>query len=44
MLEAVLLKLHAKLTPGWALTQVNFDPIQENGPNVGAPPRMGTLS
>ena len=35
MLEAVLLKLHAKLTPGWALIQVNFDPIQEIGPKVG---------
>ena len=35
MLEAVLLKLHAKLTPGWALIQVNFDPMQEIGPKVG---------
>ena len=35
MLEAVLLKLHAKLAPGWALIQVNFDPIQEIGPKVG---------
>ena len=26
-LEAVLLKLHMKLTPEWALIQVNFDPI-----------------
>ena len=34
-LEAVLLKLHAKLSPGWALIQVNFDPIQEIGPKVG---------
>ena len=34
-LEAVLLKLHAKLPPGWALIRVNFDPIQENGPKVG---------
>ena len=34
-LEAVLLKLHAKLTPGWALIQVNFDPMQEIGPKVG---------
>ena len=34
-LEAVLLKLHAKLAPGWALIQVNFDPIQEIGPKVG---------
>ena len=36
-LEAVLLKLHAKLAPGWALIQVNIDPIQEI---VG----VGTLS
>ena len=35
MLEAVLLKLHAKLAPGWALIQVNFNPIQEIGPKVG---------
>ena len=34
MLEAVLLKLHAKLVPGWALVQVNFDRIQEIGPKV----------
>ena len=34
-LEAVLLKLHAKFAPGWALNQVNFDPIQEIGPKVG---------
>ena len=34
MLEVVLLKLHAKLAPGWALIQVNFDPIQEIGPKV----------
>ena len=34
-LEAVLLKLHAKLAPGWALIRVNFDPIQEIGPKVG---------
>ena len=33
-LEVALLKLHAKLTPGWALIQVNFDPMQENGPKV----------
>ena len=31
----MLLKLHAKLTPGWVLIQVNFDPIQEIGPKVG---------
>ena len=31
MLEAVLLKLLVKLTPGWALIRVNFDPLQENG-------------
>ena len=35
MLEAVLLKLHVKLASGWALTQVNIDPIQEIGPKVG---------
>ena len=35
MLKAVLLKLHAKFTPGWALIQVNFDHIQEIGPKVG---------
>ena len=34
-LEAVLLKLNAKLAPGWALIRVNFDPIQESGPKVG---------
>ena len=34
-LEAVLLKLHVKLAPGWALIRVNFDPIQEIGPKVG---------
>ena len=31
----MLLKLHTKLAPGWALIQVNFDPIQEIGPKVG---------
>ena len=36
MLEAVLLKLHAKLSPGWVLIQVNFDLIQEIGPKVGS--------
>ena len=30
-LEAVLLK-----TPGWALISVNFSPMQEIGPKVGA--------
>ena len=35
MLEAVLLKLHAKLALGWLLIQVNFDPIQEIGLKVG---------
>ena len=35
VLDAVLLKLHAKLAPGWALIRVNFDPIQEIGPKVG---------
>ena len=34
-LEAALLKLHAKLAPGWALIQVNFDSIQEVQPKVG---------
>ena len=34
-LEAVLLQLHAKLAPRWALIRVNFDPIQEIGPKVG---------
>ena len=33
-LVVVLLKLHMKLAPGWALIQVNFDPIQEIGPKV----------
>ena len=28
-LEAVLLKLYTKLTPGWAFIQVNFDPMQD---------------
>ena len=31
----MLLKLYAKLAPGWALIRVNFDPIQEIGPKVG---------
>ena len=31
----MLLKLGAKLAPGWALIQVNFDPTQEIGPKVG---------
>ena len=31
----MLLKLHAKLAPGWALIQINFDPMQEIGPKVG---------
>ena len=34
-LKAVLLKLHAKLTPGWVVIRVNFDPIQEIGPKLG---------
>ena len=34
-LEAVLLKLHAKLAPGWVLIQVNIDPIWEVEPKVG---------
>ena len=40
MLEAVLLKLHAKLAPGLVLIRVNFDPIQEIGPKV----EVGALS
>ena len=32
----MLVKLHVKLAPGWALIQVNFDPIQEIGPKVGS--------
>ena len=35
MLETMLLKLHAKLAPGWELIQVNLDPIQETGSKVG---------
>ena len=31
----MLLKLHTKLTPGWALIRVNFDTIQEIEPKVG---------
>ena len=34
-LEAMLLELHAKLTPGWALIRVIFHPIQEIGPKLG---------
>ena len=34
-IEAMLLKLHAKLAPGWVLIQVSFNPIQEIGPKVG---------
>ena len=30
MHEAVLLKLHMDFAQGWALIQVNFDPIQES--------------
>ena len=33
--DAVLLKLHTKLAPGWALIRVNLDPMQEIGPKVG---------
>ena len=29
--EAVILKLHINLAPGWALIQVNFDPLLEIG-------------
>ena len=32
--EAVLLKLHVKLAPGWALIQVNFDTLLEIGHKV----------
>ena len=32
--EAVILKLHVKLAPGWALIQVNFDPLLEIGQKV----------
>ena len=39
-LEAVVLKLGTKTTPGWALIQVNFDPIQEIESKVG----VGVLS
>ena len=42
-LEAVLLKLHAKLAPGWVLIQVNFDPIQEIGPKVEGGPFFARL-
>ena len=40
---------HTKLAPhapGWVVIQVNFDPIQEIGPQVGGEPlsRVGTLS
>ena len=31
----MLLKLNAKLAPGWALIQVNFDCTQEIWPKVG---------
>ena len=33
--HTVLLKLHAKLAPGWVLIRVNFDPVQEIGRKVG---------
>ena len=36
--------LHAKLSPGWPLIQVNFDPIQEIGPKVGVDALSGALS
>ena len=32
--EAVILKLHVKLAPGWALIHVNFDPLVEIGYKV----------
>ena len=48
MFEAVLLKLYAKLAPGWVIIRVNFDPIQEIEPKVvgymGALSRVGTFS
>ena len=31
----MLLKLHAKLAPGWALIRIDFDRIQEIGQKVG---------
>ena len=34
MLKAVLLKLHANLSPGWVLIRVNLHPIQEIGPKA----------
>ena len=34
VLEAVLLKLHTNLSPGWVLIRVNLDPIQEIGPKA----------
>ena len=34
-MHTVLLKLHAKLAPGWALIRANFDPVQEIGRKVG---------
>ena len=33
--EAVLLKLHANLAPGWTLIRVNFDPMWKIEPKVG---------
>ena len=32
--EAVILKLHVKLAPEWALIQVNFDPLLKIGHKV----------
>ena len=32
--EAVILKLHMKLAPVWALIQVNFDPLLKIGHKV----------
>ena len=32
--EAVILKLHMKLVPGWALIQVTSDPLLEIGHKV----------
>ena len=33
--EAVLLILHVKVTPGWALILINFDLMREIEPKVG---------
>ena len=38
--HTVLLKLHVKLAPGWALIRVNFDPVQEIASFVSLPARL----